>query len=299
MPTATCFGEVLWDVFPTHKKIGGAPLNVALRLQSFGVKTNIISRIGNDQDGKDLLLYISKNGLDTSTIQQDEFHKTGCVNITLDKNGSASYEIEYPVAWDKIEVSDHIVKIVRSSDVFIFGSLACRDNITKNTLIKLLQYAKFKVFDVNLRAPFYTMDLLLDLMMKSDFIKCNDEELNEICTALNFNSKSIIKQIQFLSQHTQTKQICVTKGKDGAILLYNDQLYVNNGYKIKVVDTVGAGDSFLATLISKLLYKTLPEEALDFACAVGALVASKEGANPKLIQSEILNFIKKSNKNRV
>ena len=295
MPIVTCFGEVLWDMFPTHKKIGGAPLNVALRLQSFGVKTHIISRVGNDNNGKNLLQFISKYSLDTSLIQLDENHKTGCVQITLNKNGSASYEIEYPVAWDKIEVTDQIVKTVRSSDAFIFGSLASRDEITKNTLIDLLQYTNFKVFDLNLRPPFYTMGLLLDLMMKSDFIKCNDEELNEICTALNFKSKSIIKQIQFLSQKTQTKQICVTKGENGATLLYNDQLYNNNGYTVKVIDTVGAGDSFLATLISKLLYKTLPEEALDFACAVGALVASKEGANPKLVQSEILDFIKKSN----
>ncbi|MCK5678823.1 MAG: carbohydrate kinase [Flavobacteriaceae bacterium] len=295
MPIVTCFGEVLWDMFPTHKKIGGAPLNVALRLQSFGVKTHIISRVGNDNNGKNLLQFISEYSLDTSLIQLDENHKTGCVQITLNKNGSASYEIEYPVAWDKIEVTDQIVKTVRSSDAFIFGSLASRDEITKNTLIDLLQYTNFKVFDLNLRPPFYTMGLLLDLMMKSDFIKCNDEELNEICTALNFKSKSIIKQIQFLSQKTQTKQICVTKGENGATLLYNDQLYNNNGYTVKVIDTVGAGDSFLATLISKLLYKTLPEEALDFACAVGALVASKEGANPKLVQSEILDFIKKSN----
>lgn len=296
MSTITCFGEVLWDVFPTHKKIGGAPLNVALRLRSFDVKAHIISRVGNDQDGKDLLLYISKNGLDTSTIQRDEFHKTGCVNITLDKSGSASYEIEYPVAWDKIETQDQSVEIVKSSDAFIFGSLACRDEISKNTLLNLLQYTNFKIFDVNIRPPFYTMDLLLDLMMKSDFIKCNDEELNEICASFHFISDSIIKQIEFLSQKTQTKQICVTKGKNGATLLYNDYLYNNNGYPVKVVDTVGAGDSFLATLISKLINKTLPEEALNFACAVGALVASKKGANPTLVESEILNFIKKSNK---
>ncbi len=295
MPIVTCFGEVLWDVFPKHKKIGGAPLNVALRLQSFDINTHIISRIGNDHNGKNLLQFISKNNLETSLIQLDEIHKTGCVSITLDENGSASYNIESPVAWDNIEVTDQTVEGVKSSDAFIFGSLACRDEITKNTLLNLLQYATFKIFDVNLRPPFYNMDLLLDLMMKSDFIKCNDEELNEICTALNFKSKSIIKQIKFLSQKTQTKQVCVTKGKNGATLLYNDQLYNNNGYTIKVIDTVGAGDSFLATLISKLLYKTLPKEALDFACAVGALVASKEGANPKLVQSEILDFIKKSN----
>ncbi len=295
MPKVTCFGEVLWDVFPSHKKIGGAPLNVALRLYSFGIDTNIISRVGNDEIGRDLVQYVKKNGLDTSLIQIDKILDTGCVKVTLDANSTASYKIEQPVAWDNIKVTDQAIINVRSSDAFIFGSLACRDETTKNSLLNLLQDASFKVFDVNLRPPFYTLKLLLELMNKSDFIKCNDEELNEICTALGFNSESIVDQIAFLSKYTQTFQICVTKGKDGAILLFNDQLYSNNAYPIKVVDTVGAGDSFLATLISNLLNKVEPGEALSFACAVGALVAGKQGANPKIMKSEITNFVKKFN----
>lgn len=294
MPTVTCFGEILWDVFPTHKKIGGAPLNVALRLQSLNVKVHMISRIGNDENGKKLFQYIKGTGLDTSTIQIDKIYKTGCVNVTLDNSGSATYEIEYPVAWDKIEINDQTIKIVKSSDAFIFGSLACRDEITKSSLLSLLKYSIFKVFDVNLRPPFYSMSMLLELMNMSDFIKCNDDELNEICVALGFNSESIVDQIKFLSENTQTKQICVTKGKDGAILFYDKQFYSNIGYSVKVADTVGAGDSFLAALISQLLNKTIPSEALNFACAVGALVASKEGANPKLNHLELLNLMKKS-----
>ena len=293
MPTVTCFGEILWDVFPTHKKIGGAPLNVALRLQSFNVNIHMISRIGDDENGKKLFQYIKEAGLDTSTIQIDKIYKTGCVNVTLDKNGSATYEIEYPVAWDKIEINDQTIKNIKSSDAFIFGSLACRDEITKSSLLSLLKYATFKVFDVNLRPPFYSMSLLLELMSMSDFIKCNDDELNEICIALDFNSESIVDQIKFLSEHTQTKQICVTKGKDGAILFYDKLFYSNSGYSVKVADTVGAGDSFLAALISQLLNKTTPDEALNFACAVGALVASKEGANPKLNHLELMNLIEK------
>jgi len=298
MIKVACFGEVLWDVFPNHKKIGGAPLNVALRLHSNNIKTNIISRVGNDKEGKELLDFIGENGMDISSLQIDTDNRTGSVLVTLDKNGSASYIIEHPVAWDKIEATRQAIEIVSSSDAFIFGSLACRDNTTKNSLLKLLEFAEFKIFDVNLRPPFYTMELLLDLMKRSDFIKCNDDELDEICKALHFNSESIIEQIKFLSQHTQVKEICVTKGKDGALLLYNDQFYNNKGYPVKVVDTVGAGDSFLATLVDALLNKTPPEEALSQACAVGALVANNEGANPKLTQSEILDFIKRSGKTK-
>jgi len=292
MPTATCFGEILWDVFPTHKTIGGAPLNVALRIQSFGIQTNIISRIGKDEDGDKSLQYIKENNLDISTIQTDEIYKTGCVNVTLDNSGSASYEIEYPVAWDKIEITDNNLKTVKSSDAFIFGSLACRDAISKNTLLNLLPYAKLKVFDVNLRPPHYSIELLRKLMDSADFIKCNDEELFEICKALGSDKDSIKEQVDFLSASTKTSKICVTLGKDGAVLLFDGNYYNNNGYTIKVEDTVGAGDSFLATLISKLLQKKAPDDALNTACAVGALVASKAGANPKLARTEILNFIK-------
>jgi len=290
----TCFGEVLWDEFPTHKKIGGAPLNVALRLNSLGTRTNIISRVSENKNGKELLEYVKSNGLDISNIQIDKTYKTGIVKVLIDNNGSASYSIDYPAAWDKIEITNNAIEQIKSSDAFIFGSLVCRDKISKNTLFDLMKYARFKVFDVNLRPPFYSMELLLNLMNESDFIKCNDDELKEICDALHFNSKSIEEQIHFISHHTQTSQICVTKGKDGAALLYNEELYKHNGYQIKVADTVGAGDSFLASLISKLIHNIQPEEALDFACAMGALVASKKGANPVINNDELNLLIKRS-----
>jgi len=288
-----CFGEVLWDIFPTYKIIGGAPLNVALRLNSFDVKTSIISRIGNDDNGREILEYIKENRMDNTTVQIDKIHKTGCVNVTLDENGSASYEIEHPVAWDKIEITDRNVAIVKSSDAFVFGSLACRDEVSKNSLLNLLQHAKYRVFDVNLRPPFYSMDLLLDLMKKADFIKCNDEELLEICNALNFRSESIENNIKSLSEYTQTNQLCITLGKDGAVFFNYGKFYRNRGYQVLVNDTVGAGDSFLATLINNLLLNLKPIEALDIACATGALVASKKGANPKLTNIEILKLMKK------
>ena len=294
MLSAICFGEVLWDMFPTYKNIGGAPLNVALRLQSFGVNTSIISRIGDDKNGQEILQYINDKGVDTANIQLDKFNKTGCVKVILDKNGSAEYEIEYPVAWDKIEVTESAIEAVKSSAAFIFGSLGCRDDVTKKSLFELLQYSTYKVFDVNLRPPFYAMDLLLKLMNEADFIKCNDEELDEICLALNYSSSSIKEQLNFLSQRTQTDQICTTLGKEGAVLLYDNQFYINNGYPVKVADTVGAGDSFLATLISQLLYRKEPEEALNYACAVGALVASREGANPELFDVDISKMISSS-----
>jgi len=296
MYKVVCFGEVLWDVFPTYKIIGGAPLNVALRLQSLGINASIISCIGDDKNGEEVINYCQDKAIDTSNLQVDASHNTGRVNVTLDEKGSPTYEITYPVAWDKIKVTSKAMAEVESADAFIFGSLACRDKVTKTTLLTLLRVAKYKVFDVNIRPPFYSIDLLLTLMKEVDFIKCNDEEIDEICEALAFAGEAFEEKITFLAKYTQVGQICVTKGKDGAILFYNDTFYQNNGYQVRVADTVGAGDSFLAALISKLLLGSNPEQALDFACAVGALVASKKGANPDINTVEISNIISSSSR---
>ncbi len=286
-----CFGEVLYDVFPTHKKIGGAPLNVALRLASLGVNAQIISRIGNDEIGKELLKFIQKNTVSTDTIQIDETYSTGEVQVQLNPNGAATYTINYPVAWDEIEFTAESKKAVANADILVFGSLVCRDETSYNTLLSLLKIAKNKVFDVNLRAPFYTNDILTKLMTQADFIKFNEEELVEICAMYNSPFHTLDQNIHFISEKTNTKQICVTKGEKGAVLYHDKKLYYNSGYKIKVADTVGSGDSFLAGLLYQLFTGKCPQNAIDFACALGALVAQKEGANPKITMEEIEIFM--------
>lgn len=286
-----CFGEVLFDVFPNHKKIGGAPLNVALRLASLGVHTQIISRIGADEIGTEILHFIKKNGIPTNTIQIDANFATGEVIVALNEKGSATYTINSPVAWDKIECNPEIENIVKKADAFVYGSLVCRDLISFNTLLELINYAKYKIFDVNLRTPFYTKEILIRLMLQSDFIKFNDDELHKICTYLNSPYDSLEQNILFIAEYTNTKHICVTKGSRGAVLYYNEKMFYNSGYKIEVVDTVGAGDSFLAGLVSKLLNNEEPQNAIDFACALGAIVAKNEGANPKITDTTILAFM--------
>ena len=286
-----CFGEVLFDVFPTHRKIGGAPLNVGLRMASLGIDTQIISRIGQDEIGNELLDFVSQNGVSTDSIQIDPNFATGEVLVQLDAKGSASYTINYPVAWDKIEATSEIQNVVANSDALVFGSLVCRDNTSYQSLLTLLNSAKYKIFDVNLRAPFYTKELLSELMNKADFIKFNDDELYEISAFLGSPFHSLEQNMQFIAEKTNTQHICVTKGSHGAVLMYNNQLFYNSGYKITVADTVGAGDSFLAGLLTQLLTGIDPQKAINFACALGALVAQEEGANPKISTEAIANFM--------
>lgn len=288
---AVCFGEVLWDVFPSHKKIGGAPLNVALRMNSLGLTTTIISRIGKDEDGDNIVSFLKDQNVSSESIQVGEDYKTGVVNVMINEKGNASYDIHYPSSWDKITLTPEMIEKVSESDVFIFGSLICRDETSRSTLYSLLDKAKYKVLDANLRAPYYTTEVLIELMSKADFIKLNDEELWEISRKLESPFNSFEQNVKFIAEKTNTKQVCVTKGAFGAVLYYNDKFYYNSGYFIKVVDTVGAGDSFLATLIVRLLKGKSPQKSLNYACAIGALVAGQEGANPKLSDVEIKKYM--------
>ncbi|QWX84517.1 carbohydrate kinase [Cellulophaga sp. HaHaR_3_176] len=287
MSDITCFGEVLWDEFPEHKKIGGAPLNVGIRLSSLGNNVSVISRIGADADGRAIYEYIKENGINGNGLQVDDELKTGTVKVILNSKGSASYNIMYPRAWDNIELSSTATKTVKFSEAFIYGSLIARNEKSKETLYELLKIAKYKIFDVNLREPYYTKEVLEYLMIQADFVKFNDDEIFEISEMLGSKSISLEHTIQFIAEKTNTTRICVTKGKHGAVLYIDGVFYHNSGYHVDVVDTVGAGDSFLAGLINMLLKGAEPQDAIDFACAIGALVASKAGANPEIDKKEI------------
>lgn len=291
MKKIVCFGEVLWDVFPTHKNIGGAPLNVALRLQSLKNKVAIISRIGDDCEGKEIIDFINDRGVQTEYIQIDDVLRTGEVQITLDSKGAASYIINFARAWDAIQITENAKEITKKSDAFIFGSLVTRNKASRDTLYLLLKLAKYKIFDINLRTPHYTIEVISDLMNAADFIKFNDDEIFEIGKALDAKTKSLEETMQFIAAVTNTKSICVTKGSAGAVLYYQNSFYYNYGYKVDVLDTVGAGDSFLASLTDNLLKGVSPQESIDYACAMGSIVASREGGNPEITKQDIEKFL--------
>ncbi|MCD9576942.1 carbohydrate kinase family protein [Flavobacterium soyae] len=290
---AVAYGEVLWDVFANEKKIGGAPLNVALRMKTLGCEVAMISCVGKDEDGKAIIDQVKSLGLETNAIMQTENFATGLVNVTLNERGSASYEISYPSAWDKIVLNDSAKNLAANADVLIYGSLVCRDEVSRQSLEELLQTNAYKVFDVNLRKPHYSYEILEQLMHSANFIKFNDEELLEIAAAMQSPFVSLEDNMHFIAKKNKVTAMCVTKGKHGALLMWEGQLYENGGYPVEVADTVGAGDSFLAALITSLLTGKAPQTAIDFACAVGALVAEAPGANPEISNSKIENLMLK------
>ena len=293
MSRVVSFGEILWDKLPSGKVPGGAPLNFAYRLNSFQNSLSIISKVGDDSLGKELSEFLNKNGLDTEHIQISKIYKTGEVNVSIDKNGIADYDILNPVAWDDISLNLKNIELTKNSSVFVFGSLICRNIISRRTLKELLKIAPFKLFDINLRSPYYNMNLIEELMLSSDFIKFNYEEIEEISTIYINKKATLENMIETISEKTKTKNICVTMGEKGACYYTNNSFYYQDGFKINVLDTVGAGDSFLATLVEGILNKTKPQEILKKACAVAALVASKEGATPTVSMTEINDLLDK------
>ncbi|MCC4212935.1 carbohydrate kinase family protein [Leeuwenhoekiella parthenopeia] len=287
---AVSYGEILWDVFPDGKKLGGAPLNLCLRLKSLGVSTTMISRLGTDALAEETRAKLDVLDLNQSLIQEDDELETGQVLVTLDDSGSASYEIKEPVAWDAISISNENMKAVSHADLFVFGSLAARCETSRATLKELLPQSKYAVFDVNLRAPHYKMEHLVQFMKQAQMVKMNDEELEILAEHFGIKSGAIEDQLAQLSKETNTSLICVTLGKAGAVLYKDGKLYSHPGYPTTVVDTVGAGDSFLGGLLYQLFKEeSEPEYALGFACALGAMVAGKKGANPKITKDEILD----------
>lgn len=293
MSRVVSFGEILWDKLPSGKVPGGAPLNFAYRLNSFQNSLSIISKVGDDSLGKGLTDFLNKNGLDTEHIQISKIYKTGEVNVSIDKNGIADYDILNPVAWDDISLNLKNIELTKNSSVFVFGSLICRNMTSRRTLKELLKIAPFKLFDINLRSPYYNMNLIEELMLSSDFIKFNYEEIEEISTIYINKKATLENMIETISEKTKTKNICVTMGEKGACYYTNNSFYYQDGFKINVLDTVGAGDSFLATLVEGILNKTKPQEILKKACAVAALVASKEGATPTVSMTEINDLLVK------
>lgn len=292
MKNIVCFGEVLWDMLPTGKKLGGAPLNVAIRAQSLGNQTRVISAIGNDENGEAILEAMKDFQANPDHIQVSTQFETSVVLVHLNEKGTASYEIKMPCAWDDIALCEKDRDAVKNADAFIYGSLIARASKSSETLCQLLKESTYNVFDVNLRPPHYSMKKLEKLMQHAHFIKFNDDELFEICKNLGHPDQELESCVKLIAAKTNTSQICVTRGEKGAALYCNNTFVYNKGYKIVVADTVGAGDSFLATITTKLLNGATPQEAINYASAVGAIVASKSGANPTITEEEIEAIMK-------
>lgn len=282
-----CIGEVLWDRLPSGPKPGGAPMNVALHLNAIGQEVALACRVGDDEPGKELISFLEKSGLSTEFVQVDKSLPTSEVLVHLDTNNNATYEICEPVAWDHLELTNSLMKKAKSSGLFVYGTLASRNPFSRETIVRLLDYDAVKLIDVNLRQPYDTRDIVEMLIAKADIVKLNDEELNVFGQWYNKHKHDEKSLIKWFAEQYNSKMVCVTKGDKGALLYSEGEFFEHPGYKVNAVDTVGAGDAFLAGFVAALFEGKSNDKALEFACATGAFVASKAGATPEYDMNEI------------
>ena len=275
---------MLWDVLPTGKQPGGAPLNVAVHLRNFGLEAQLISRVGNDDLGTELLAFMAGKGLSTTYVQHGQTHLTGVVKANVSDAHEVTYKIVQPVAWDYIQYDPALSTLVQGAEAFVFGSLAARSPVSRETLYRLLQQATCKVFDVNLRPPHYSRDVVQYLLRQADIVKLNHHELAEIMDWFGA-SPAEETALEWLAGRFQLQAVCVTKGADGAALFTGGQLYCCPGRVVAVQDTIGSGDAFLAALLRGWLAGQPPAQYLAFACAAGALVATFQGATPAISEN--------------
>ncbi len=290
-----CFGEMLWDCFPDHEIPGGAPMNVALHLNQLGLDVQMISRIGKDTHGEKLLDFVKSYGLQTALIQEDEDHPTGTVTVNNEDPENIKYSINSPAAWDYIGLNESNSQQVKQADAFIFGSLGVRNQSSWDTLYHLLHHPVLKIFDINLRSPYYDFEQIEIILGYTDILKINEDELVIVADYFDIDvpesSDDILKIASqvcaYLCEHFPIALVCVTLGSRGAMIYEDGKIFRHPGYKVQVKDTVGAGDAFLSGFVKSYLEEKKSEKILDFACALGAFVATQKGGTPKYDLDEV------------
>lgn len=294
MPTDFyAFGEILWDCLPSGRHAGGAPFNVTAHLAQIGVSASLISCIGQDPLGDEILKVAQDKKVNTEFVTRARIGLgTGTVLVTVDAKGNATYELVQPAAWDEIRVTDEALAAVSQSRALIYGSLAGRSPYNLDQLARLLEVkGPLKFFDVNLRPPFADPPLVMELAKRADVLKLNDGEIGQLACWLRTgelkpntprNADEVAAACAILAEATNASHICVTMAEEGAALWDRGNLVTAPAPKVAVKDTVGAGDAFMAGLMVGLTRGMETQKVLTNACRLGAFVASHNGATPLL-----------------
>ena len=274
-----CVGEVLWDSLPSGLFLGGAPFNVACHLRAAGMPAAMVSRIGGDRLGTEIVARARRYGVAVDLIQVDTQLPTGFVGVTLDESGVPAYDIVSPAAWDAIAISDPLVKRASAARAIVFGSLAQRHETSRGTIEQLWESDALMVFDVNLRPPFDDREVVRRSLMRANMVKMSDQELHQLASWFRLPS-GIREGATAIAEQFGCDTVCVTRGDQGASLLHDGSWNEQDGFEVEVRDTVGAGDAFLAVLLVGLLNGTAPSAALEHANLIGAYVVTQYGAVP-------------------
>ncbi len=276
-------GEVLWDLLPSGEQLGGAPANFAYITTLLGDEGIVASRVGDDALGRKARQALAKLGLATSNLQLDSRRATGTVRVQLDSAGQPKFEIAESVAWDCLLWTREWRKLAAKADAICFGTLAQRSPESHRTIRGFLKAARpgaTRIFDVNLRQSYFSAEVLAESIKLAEIVKLNHDELPRVMNLLGMQHRDEESSAANLLQSHSIKLVCVTRGGNGSLIATSSGIHRHSGYRVKVVDTVGAGDAFTAGLVHQYLRGASLAAMNDAANRIGSWVASQAGGTP-------------------
>ena len=278
-------GEALWDVLPEGKKIGGAPANFAYHVSLFGLPSCVVSAIGDDALGKEIIENFTSKGL--GQLIAEVPYPTGTVQVEIDQTGIPLYDIKENVAWDNIPYTEHLDALAKRTKAVCFGSLAQRNVVSRETINHFLDTMpkdddSLIVFDVNLRQGFYNKEILCKSMQNCNILKINDEELITVSRMFGYPGIDLQDKCWILLGKYNLKMLILTCGINGSYVFTPGNVSFQPTPKVEVADTVGAGDSFTAAFIASILKGKSVTEAHTIAVKTSAFVCTQKGAMPIL-----------------
>lgn len=282
-PIVAGIGELLWDMLPTGKQLGGAPCNFAFHAMKSGCESYVVSAIGQDDPGAELIKTLSDLGISDQYVQRNTF-PTSTVTIKLDDHGHPDYTIHEQVAWDHIRLNPQVLELAANLDAVCFGSLAQRNSESEHSVVSLISATKpgcMKVFDINLRQQYFNKETILQSLNLSDVLKLNDDELPVVAGYAGLTG-DIRSQLDQLLKQFKLKYIVYTMGSKGSILVNSGEYSFIEAPSVIVADTVGAGDAFTAVFTAGILKGLSLSEVHRKATEIAAFVCTKKGATPEL-----------------
>lgn len=277
-------GEVLWDMLPAGRQLGGAPANFTYHATALGAETRLISRVGSDDLGRETLERLTKLGVPTECVEVDDQLPTGTVGVTVTADGQPHYQIHENVAWDAICGEAAARSAVATTDAVCFGSLAQRSEPSRSTILSLVASAPasaLRIFDINLRQHYYTRDVIEKSLALANVLKVNDAELPRLAEMFSLTGDARSQICQLAERHS-LRAVAYTRGGNGSLLFADGRWSDHPGIATTVIDTIGAGDSFTAAMTLGLLAGWELDRINDHANRVAAFVCSSAGATPTL-----------------
>ena len=280
-------GEALWDMLPEGRKLGGAPANFAYHVSQFGLDSRVVSAVGDDELGNEILANFAEKQLDFQI--EKVAYPTGTVQVTLDEKGVPCYEIKEGVAWDNIPYTPALENLAKQTHAVCFGSLAQRNAVSRETINRFIDQMPedenvLKIFDINLRQHFYSKELIEASLKKSNVLKINDEELVVVGEMFGFADIDFQDKCWILLAKYNLKMLILTCGTEGSYVFTPGEVSFLDTPQVQVADTVGAGDSFTGAFVAAILSGKTVKDAHRLAVDVSAFVCTQNGAMPELAE---------------